>query len=139
MNYSDEGLSGWTNTDDAELPEGFFEELPRPLYWRMIIMPLKPREVSKGGIVLARANQEAQEILNYMGKVVAAGPMSGVHERLGGDGKLPSDDFPKIGDFVIYGRYAGQRLLYKGVKLVLVNDDEILGTIPNPDALSVSV
>lgn len=139
VNYSDSGLSGWTNTGEMDMSPEFWADVPKPLFWRVIILPMKPKEVSKGGIVLARANQEAQEILNFMGKVVALGPQAGVHERLGGDGKNPSNDFPKIGDFVIFGRYAGQRLMYKGTKLLLLNDDELLGVAPNPEALNVSV
>lgn len=125
----------WTN-DDTELPEGFFDELPKPTYWRVMVMPVKPKEVSKGGIYLAPSNQEAQAILNFLGKVVALGPSAGTHERLGGDGKNRADQFPKVGDYVIYGRYAGQPLLYRGKKILLINDDELLGTVPNPDALS---
>jgi co-chaperonin GroES (HSP10) len=120
-------------------PEGFWEELPKPSYWRILIAPMRPKEVSKGGIMIARVNQEAQEILNFMGQVVAAGPVAGAHERLGGDGTTPSAEFPKKGDYVVYGRHAGQHLLYKGVKLILLNDDEILGTIPNPEALASSI
>lgn len=128
----------WSNEDTA-LPEGFFEGMPKPTYWRVMIMPIKPKEVSKGGIVLAKANQDAQEILNFLGKVVALGPAAGVHERLGGDGSTPGDGFPKVGEYVIYGRYAGQPLLYRNQKLIIVNDDEILGIVPNPDLLKVSV
>ena len=131
--------TGWTNQLGTEFPEGFWEDLPKPAYWRLLIAPMRAKEVSKGGIVLARSNQEAQEILNFMGKVVAVGPQAGRHERLGGDGVNPAPDFPKQGEFVIFGRYAGQPLLYRGVKLLLLNDDEILGTVPDPETLASSV
>ena len=127
----------WSN-DDSDLPADFFNNLPKPAFWRMVIMPLKPKEVSKGGIVLAPSNQEAQAILNFMGRVVAMGPLAGTHERLGGDGKTPGDGFPKVGDHIIYGRYAGQPLLFKNQKLLIINDDEVLGTVPNPDLLKVA-
>lgn len=127
----------WSN-DNNDLPEGFFDDLPKPAFWRMVIMPLKPKEVSKGGIVLAPSNQEAQAILNFMGQVVASGPLAGIHERLGGNGVQPGAGFPKVGDYIIYGRYAGQPLLFKNQKLLIINDDEILGTVPNPDLLKVA-
>lgn len=139
MNQDYEVAAGeWANEDTA-LPTDFFDEMPRPTFWRVMVMPLKPKEVSKGGIVLAKANQDAQEILNFMGKVVAVGPLAGKHERLGGDGANVAAGFPKEGDFVIYGKYAGQPLMYRGTKLILINDDEILGIVPNPDLLKVSV
>lgn len=129
----------WANDEDTPLPEGFWEELPRPLCWRVLVMPIRPQEVSKGGIVLAKAHQDAQEILNFIGKVVALGPMAGKHERLGGDGMAPAEGFPKIGEYVVYGRYAGQPMKYKEIKLLTINDDEILNVIPNPDTLRVTV
>lgn len=134
QNY-DEGNSGWLN-EDTELPDGFLDDLPKPLFWRVLVAPIKPKEVSKGGIVLAVANLEAQEILNYLGKVVALGPMAGKHERLGGDGRA-NPDFPKVGDYVAYGRYAGQRLSHKNVRLLVCNDDELLAIVPNPETLQV--
>ncbi len=129
----------WGTESDAALPENFFEELPRPLYWRVLVMPIKPKKVSKGGIVIPLEAQEAQQYLNYMGKVVALGDMAGKSDKLGarGDGVGVAPGFPKPGEFIVYGRYAGQRVTYKGVKLLWINDDEILGTVPNPDTLQV--
>ena len=135
-NY-DEGTAGWNN-EDTELPESFWKDLPKPTYWRVLIAPVKPKEVSKGGIVLALANQEAQDILNFLGRVVAVGPMAGKHERLGGTGTEPGPDFPKVGDYVAYGRYAGQRLQHAGVRLLICNDDEILAVVPNLETLQVT-
>lgn len=137
MDYSDSGNAGWNN-EDTDLPEGFYEALPKPTFWRVLVAPTRPKVVSKGGIVLAIANQEAQEILNFIGKVVALGPMAGVHERLGGNGVAPAPGFPKIGDYVAFGRYSGQKVSCMGVKVLLLNDDEILAVVPNPDALQTS-
>ena len=139
VNYSDEGQGGWVNTAEVDFSTDFWEEAPKPAYWRVLIMPVRPKETSKGGIVLARAHQDAQEVLNFMGRVVSLGPQAGTHERLGGDGKTPAAAFPKVGDYIIYGRYAGQRLLYKGAKLLILNDDELLACAPNPDALSANI
>jgi co-chaperonin GroES (HSP10) len=138
LDYSDDGNSGWSNKD-TEFPAGFWDELPKPSYWRLLVAPMRPKEVSKGGIVLARSNQDAQEVLNFIGQVVSVGPMAGKHERLGGDGVTPSAGFPKVGDWVGFGRYAGQRIMHMGYKLLIINDDEILLTIPNPETLQVSV
>lgn len=139
MRHDYEGFDPEWLEEDREFAEGFWDDLPKPLFWRVLILPVKPKEVSKGGIVLARANLEAQEILNYMGKVVGLGPMAGAHERLGGDGQKPAADFPVVGAYVIFGRYAGQTLNYKGLRILLANDDELLGTVSNPDTLAVSI
>lgn len=126
----------WVNQDGHELPEGFFEDLPQPLYWRILVLPRSAQERSKGGIYLAASSQEAQEHLCYIGQVLAVGPGAFKEARLCGD-KV------EIGSWVVYGRYAGQRLEYKknglSVKLLIVNDDEVLARAPNPDVLRVHV
>ena len=124
--------------EDVDLPASFWEGLPVPAYWRIIVMPVKPKEVSKGGIVLAVSNQEAQAILNFVGKVVALGPLAGKHERLGGTGTEPGPAFPKVGDYVAFGRYCGQAMKFKTAKLLIINDDEILAVVPNPETLQTS-
>jgi len=116
----------------------FYDDLPVPLYWRVIVEPAKPREETHGGIILPKENQDAQEILNCVGTVVALGAFAGAHERLGGDGVKPGPIFPKVGDTVFYGRHAGARMLYRKTSLVLLNDDELLAIVPNPDVVATS-
>jgi co-chaperonin GroES (HSP10) len=135
---SDFEISGeWTNAT-TEFPPDFYEDLPVPLYWRVIVAPAKPKEETRGGIIIPKANQDVQEILNCMGKVVALGSYAGVDERLGGDGTKPGANFPKVGDTVFYGRHAGAHMLHKKVKLVVINDDEMLTLVPNPDTIATS-
>lgn len=128
----------WEN-ETGELPETFWQDLPKPLYWRAMILPVKPRDKSKGGIVIPVVNQEAQAILNCIGVVIALGPQAGKHERLGGDGNNPGPDFPKVGDSVFYGRHAGAHMIHRGWKIILLNDDEILAIVPDPETLAASV
>lgn len=120
----------WINSDDVEIPD----DLPQPIYWRILVMPVKPKKVSRGGIVMPDMVQSNEEWLNYIGKVVAMGGCAGKSSRFEGEGNLP-----KVGDWIIYGKYAGQKVTHKGVKLLFINDDEVLGVVTNPDALKVYV
>lgn len=135
-NYSDENTN-WDN-EDVSFPAGFFDDLPKPLFWRVVIAPMKPKEVSRGGIVLVKDTKDAQEVLNCIGKVVAMAPSAGTHERLGGDGKNPAPGFPKVGEYVAFGRFAGQKISHRNVRLLLCNDDELLAVVPNPETLQVT-
>lgn len=135
-NFDDDN-TGWSN-EDTVLSAEFYENLPRPLFWRVMVAPVKPKEVSRGGIVMPKMATEAQDILNCVGKVVAIGPSAGKHERLGGDGVNRVDGFPCVGDYVTYGRYAGQQIKCMGVKILILNDDEILMVVPNPEVLQVT-
>lgn len=119
----------WTNEVDREVPPGW----PAPDFWRILVMPVKPRKVSKGGIVIPEEAQKAEQHLNYIGRVVAMGPLAYKSERFAG--VVP----PIPGDYVIYGRYAGQPLDHKGCKLLIVNDDEILARVSDPESLRIYV
>ena len=41
----------------------------------------------------------------------------------------------KKGDWVIFARYAGSRLPIEGGEVRLLNDDEVLGTISDPESI----
>ena len=47
--------------------------------------------------------------------------------------KFPDGPWCKEKDWVIFGRYAGARLQIEGGEIRLLNDDEILATISNPE------
>ena len=131
MSNSYDDADDWANEDET-FPAGFWEDLPRPLTWRVIVLPIKAREVSKGGIVIPVSVQETQQHINSTSKLIAMGWMAGAHERLGGNGEKPHPGFPKVGDYVEHGKYAGQQIRYKGRKLLMLNDDELLAVVPNP-------
>ena len=130
--YSDADTE-WVN-DDVDLPAGFWDTLPKPILWRLVVMPVKAREVSKGGIVIPVSAQEAQQHLNYIGKVVALGGCAYKSAKFDGE-----TSFPKVGDYVVYGRYAGQPMTYKGKKLLTINDDEVLCTVSDPSSLRIHI
>jgi len=108
------------------------EDMPVPLYWRILIQTRTPKQKSKGGIALPNEVRDAEGTLDYVGKVVALGGLANTHNRLQGE---PNQ--PKIGDYVAYGRYAGQQIFYRGRKLLLINDDEVLAIVPDPATLKI--
>ena len=117
-------LGEWSNEEGTEVPEGF----PRPDLWRVLIMPLKPREESKGGIVIPVSAQRNEMHVNYIGQVVAIGPLAYKSEVFQG-----LIDPPKVGDWVAYGQHAGQPMVFKGTRFLVCNDKEILARIDGPE------
>jgi chaperonin GroES len=87
-----------------------------PLGDRVVISPAKREEVSKGGIVLPdTAKEKPQE-----GEVVAVGP-----GKMSDDGKrIPMD--LKVGDVVIYAKYAGTEVKVDDEELIIVRESDIL-------------
>ncbi len=87
-----------------------------PLGDRVVIKPSKREEVSKGGIVLPdTAKEKPQE-----GEVVAIGP-----GKMTDDGKRIAMDL-KVGDIVIYAKYAGTELKIDEEELIVVRESDIL-------------
>ncbi len=119
---------------DLVLGREFMDGLPRPVYWRVLVMPRVAEEKSKGGIVMAKEVQVAQDYQTYVGRILAAGGEAFKSERFANESRLP-----EVGDWVVYGRYAGQAMEYRGVKLRICNDDEILAIASGPETLRIYV
>ena len=105
-------------------------ELPVPSGWRLLVLPFTPKEKTKGGIIIAQESLDKARIATNCGYVVKMGPMS-----YGDKEKFPSGPWCKEGDWVIFARYAGSRLPIEGGEVRLLNDDEVLGTIKNPESV----
>lgn len=124
----------WENLEDTKVPEDLQYDLnsgdASVLYWRALIMPVRPQKKSRGGILLVEESRENAQYLTYIGKIVALGPLWCKGANFQGADSLPE---LKPGDWVLYGRHAGQRVEYKGVKFLLVNDDDKLMKIRSPE------
>ena len=102
-------------------------KLPNPTGWRMLILPFKMGEKTKGGVVLADETIERSQVASTCGLVLRMGPYC--YDKQ----KFPEGPWCKKGDWVIFARYAGSRILIDGGEVRLLNDDEILATIENPE------
>ena len=106
------------------------DELPVPSGWRLLVLPFTPKEKTKGGIIIAQESLDKARIATNCGYVVKMGPMA-----YGDKEKFPSGPWCKKGDWVIFARYAGSRLPIEGGEVRLLNDDEVLGTIKDPESV----
>jgi len=102
-------------------------KLPTPTGWRMLILPFKMGQKTKGGVVLADETIERSQVASTCGLVLKMGTYCYDKE------KFPEGPWCKKGDWVIFARYAGSRILIDGGEVRLLNDDEILATIDNPE------
>jgi len=91
----------------------------RPLGDRVVIEPTPREEMTKSGIVLPdTAKEKPQE-----GKVLAVGP-----GRILDDGKRESVDV-KVGDKVLYAKYAGTEFKVDENELLIVSQKDILAVV----------
>jgi len=88
----------------------------KPLGDRVVIKPIPREEVSKGGIILPdTAKEKPQE-----GEIIAVGP-----GRLTDDGQRVAMEV-KVGDKVIYSRYAGTEFKLDDEEVVIMRESDIL-------------
>ena len=103
-------------------------KIPNPTGWRMVILPHKGVEKTKGGVILSDTLIQEQQWTTNVGLVLKLGPMA-----YGDKNKFPTGPWCKEKDWVIFARYAGSRLKIDGGELRILNDDEILGVVDSPD------
>ena len=105
-------------------------QLPAPSGWRLLVLPFSPREKTKGGILIAQESLDKLRIATNCGYVLSIGPLA-YHDKE----KFPTGPWCKKGDWVIFARYAGSRLPIEGGEVRILNDDEILRTIKDPESV----
>ena len=102
-------------------------KFPKPMGWKVLVQPNQVKKKTKGGIFLPSTSQENEEYLTAHGRILAMGDLAYRDRDTGNSWK---GDWPQIGARVTYGKYAGQKLTINGVKLLLLNDDEITSILP---------
>jgi chaperonin GroES len=91
----------------------------KPMNDRVLVLRVEEEQKTSGGIIIPdTAKEKPQE-----GKVVAVG--SG---KVGNDGKRTELEV-KVGDRVLFGKYAGTEMKIDGVEHVFMREDDILGII----------
>ena len=91
----------------------------RPLHDRVLVKRAEEERTSAGGIVIPDTAAEKP----MEGEVVAVG--SG---RLLDSGELKPLDL-KVGDRILFGKYAGTEVKYNGDDYLVLREDDVMGVI----------
>ena len=103
-------------------------KLPKPTGWRLLVLPFKMKDVTKGGLHLAETTLERQQVASQVGLVMAMGPQCYKDKE-----RYPEGPWCKEKDWIMFARYAGSRIKIDGGEMRLLNDDEVLATIDSPE------
>lgn len=117
--------------DPSKLPESALARLPQPTGWRILVLPYRGRAKTKGDIYLPDEYVERQSLASVVAYVLAVGP-----DAYADKDKFPGGPWCKKGDWVMIGRYAGARFKIEGGEVRILNDDEVIATIVDPDDIS---
>ncbi len=91
----------------------------KPLGDRVVVEPIEQEEVTAGGIVLPETAKEKPQ----QGKILAAGP--GARDESGN--RIAMD--VKVGDKVLYAKYAGTEFKVDGKKLLILRESDLLAIV----------
>ena len=105
------------------------DELPNPSGYRILVLPFTPKEKTKGGILFSQESLDKARIATTCGYVLKMGNLAYQDKEKFGE------PWCKKGDWVIFARYAGSRLTIEGGEVRILNDDEVLGTIEDPESI----
>ena len=105
-------------------------KLPQPTGWRILVLPFKMNETTKGGVIMNESTLERQQVASQCGNVLAMGPQCYKDNE-----RYPEGPWCKVGDWVVFARYAGSRINIEGGEVRLLNEDEILATVKDPEDL----
>ena len=115
--------------DPTLIDKSLIEHMPSPTGWRILILPYKGRGVSKGGIQLVKDTVDREALASVVAYVVKMGPLCYKDENKFGDTPWCEEK-----QWVLIGRYAGARFkLGDDAECRIINDDEVIATIHNPD------
>ena len=91
----------------------------RPLHDRVIVKRMEEERASPGGIVIPDAATEKP----VKGEVIAAG-----NGKISENGDVRALDV-KVGDTVLFGKYAGTEVKVDGDELLVMKEDDIMAVI----------
>ena len=90
----------------------------KPLADRVVVKPLAAEEKTKGGIFIPDTAKEAPA----QGEIIAIG-----------NGKMPDGKqyafSVKVGDKILYSKYAGDEIKMDSIKYKIMKEEEILGIL----------
>ncbi len=94
--YEEENKKEEKKQVDLSLKES--SKLPQPTGWRMLILPFKMKETTKGGLYLGQETLERQQVGSTCGLVLAQGTNCYDKE------KFPEGPWCKTGEWVVFAR-----------------------------------
>ena len=113
---------------NVEKDKNLLDRLPSPTGYRILVLPYAGPKKTKGGLYLADTTQETIQMTTVCAYVLKMGDLCYKDKE-----KFPNGPWCNKGDWVIFGRYAGSRFKIEGGEVRILNYDEIIAKINNPE------
>ena len=106
------------------------DRLPQPTGWRVLVMPYQGASKTHGGLYIPDEIRDREAVATVVAYVLKIGPLAYKDPDKFGPGPEP---WCKEGQWVCIGRYSGSRFKIDGGEVRIINDDEVIATILEPD------
>jgi co-chaperonin GroES (HSP10) len=111
--------------------------LPNPMGWKVLVKFPTRKTITAGGIHLVTESQDADAYLNVVAEVMALGPMCYKDRDTGTPWKGGAWAAP--GDWVVVPQHIPLKFEIEEEMYAILNDDNIVAQVPNPDSIKVYV
>lgn len=125
---SEEEIKTVLDADAVSNDKSLLDRLPSPTGWRLLVLPYAGPKKTKGGLILTDTTSETIQMTTVCAYVLKVGDLAYKDKE-----KFPDGPWCQKGDWVIFGRYAGSRFKIDGGEVRVLNDDEIIAKIKNPE------
>ena len=116
--------------DPSLLDKPLLERLPQPTGWRVLVMPYQGKAKTASGLYIPDEVRERESVATTVAYVMKVGPLAYKDpDKFGSE----CEPWCKEGQWVCIGRYSGSRFKIDGGEVRIINDDEVIATILEPD------
>ncbi len=124
----------YVSESDRVLDPGLIEtdlvdRLPQPSGWRLLVMPFQGVAKTSGGLHIPDEIRDREAVATVVAYVLKLGPLAYKDADKFGPDSAP---WCEEGQWVCIGRYAGSRFKIEGGEVRIINDDEVIATILDP-------
>ena len=116
--------------DPSLLEKPLLERLPQPTGWRVLVMPYQGKAKTSSGLYIPDEVRERESVATVVAYVLKKGPLAYKDPDKFGKNEAP---WCEEGQWVCIGRYSGSRFEIEGGEVRIINDDEVIATILEPD------
>jgi len=116
--------SEWLTDEDKLIDKATLPALPG---YHILVQPVSVKKETKGGIILPDRIKDDISYLTTVAKVLKLGDLAYRDEN-----KFPLGAWCKEDDYISFGKFNGQKFVYKGAKLLLLSDDQVIMRVDDP-------
>ena len=116
--------------DPSLLDKSLVDRLPQPTGWRLLVMPYQGKATTEKGLHIPDQIREREALATVVAYVLKIGPLAYKDPNKFGDDPSP---WCSEGEWICIGRYAGSRFRIDGGEVRIINDDEVIATILEPE------